>query len=412
MDTANATTAPEASDKFQKKRELILDAASQQIAQRGLKGLTFVGVAESVGLNTTSITYYFKRKELLAAATLERGITQWAAMINAAGQAKTPRARVRALIHAFLDLMLKARTGEAAQLTILSDMRALDDPIRSELVRMYQDMLWTIAGYFGPLNTTQIKARNLARAQILIDCLHWSRVWLPIYSAADFPRVEARLFDLLEYGFAVKGATWAPELLKIDEEPQENGPDISRETYLRAATLLINERGYRGASVERIAAHLNVSKGSFYHHLSGKDDLVLDCFDRSYSRVSKAQHMAIAQPGTYWHRLISTISSLLTLQFDGQFPLLRTTALQVLPQELRPSIIQRSDRMAQRFAGIMIDGIADGSIRAIDPMIASQCLMAALNAGFDFRVWAAARPSLEEAVRIYTEPLAFGMFDD
>ena len=67
-------TTQHADTRFSRKRDAILDAASVQIERHGLKGLTFVAVADAVGLNTTSITYYFKRKDLLAAATLQRGI--------------------------------------------------------------------------------------------------------------------------------------------------------------------------------------------------------------------------------------------------------------------------------------------------------------------------------------------------
>ena len=62
-------TPADASDRFLAKRDAILDAAARVINERGLRGLTFVSVAEAVEMNTTSITYYFKRKELLAAAT-------------------------------------------------------------------------------------------------------------------------------------------------------------------------------------------------------------------------------------------------------------------------------------------------------------------------------------------------------
>lgn len=412
MQTVSSTPRPDASEKFRRKRDLILDAASRQINLRGLKGLTFVGVAEAVGLNTTSITYYFKRKELLAAATLERGIDRWAVLLGTAARAETHRGKVRALIHEYLETIIRIRAGDEPPLTLLSDMRALDDGNRTRLIQRYQRLLWKTAAFFGPMPDTAAKARNLARAQILLDILHWSRTWLPLYSDADFPRVEERLFDFLDQGFAAPGAKWAPQLLQIDTEDAGTGKDINRETYFRAATLLMNERGYRGASVERIAAQLHVSKGSFYHHLAGKDDLVLDCFDQSYSRVSTAQHMAIALDRDYLGRLDSAIATLLRVQFDGQFPLLRTTAMQALPEELRPAIIQRSNRMAQRFAGMIIDGITEGSIRPIDPLIASQCLMAALNAAFDFRPWAQARLSLDEAVEIYAQQLTFGMLDD
>jgi hypothetical protein len=47
-------------------------------------------------------------------------------------------------------------------------------------------------------------------------------------------------------------------------EDEDDGT-ATRAAYLRAATRLVNEYGYRGASVDRIAAELRLTKGSFYH---------------------------------------------------------------------------------------------------------------------------------------------------
>ena len=58
-------------------------------------------------------------------------------------------------------------------------------------------------------------------------------------------------------------------------------PAGASDAFLQAATFLINEQGYRGASVEKISARLNVTKGSFYHYNDNKDDLVANCFERS-----------------------------------------------------------------------------------------------------------------------------------
>ena len=55
-------------DRFERKREAILDAATLILNRRGVKGLTLGVAAAAVDLSTTSVTYYFKRKDDLAAA--------------------------------------------------------------------------------------------------------------------------------------------------------------------------------------------------------------------------------------------------------------------------------------------------------------------------------------------------------
>ena len=88
------------------------------------------------------------------------------------------------------------------------------------------------------------------------------------------------------------GREWSPPVLDLPPPPR---PEIglSRTDFLRAATETINDFGYHGASVDAIAARLNVTKGAFYHHISAKDDLVLSCFDRSFGAVRDTQKAAL-----------------------------------------------------------------------------------------------------------------------
>ena len=114
--------------------------------------------------------------------------------------------------------------------------------------------------------------------------------------------------------------------------------------------------------------------------------------------------------GSEWQRLSSVIASLLDIQFDAQWPLTRTSALQALPLNLRGEAVERSDRSAVRFAGNLIEGAAEGSIRLVDPMIASQMIIATLNSAFDLRRWAS-RLNRSEAIGLYASTVLGGLFD-
>jgi AcrR family transcriptional regulator len=184
-----------------------------------------------------------------------------------------------------------------------------------------------------------------------------------------------------------------------------------REAFLLAATRLINELGYRGASVQRIASERGVTKGSFYHHLDAKDDLVIACYKRSFDLIAAAQRLADAAGGSHWTRLSSAIATLLDVQFSEGGPLLRTTALSGLPPGVRTAMVDRSNRIARRYAGTIMDGIAEGSIRPVDALIAAQALMALQNAAFDMRKWAGTMPT-ERAIQVYASTLLFGLFDE
>ena len=99
---------------------------------------------------------------------------------------------------------------------------------------------------------------------------------------------------------------------------------------------------------------------------------------------------------------------MLALQFYGDSPLLRTTALYALPPDVRAGVIERSNRMARRYAGVLIDGITESSIKAIDPLIAAQMIMATLNTAYEMRRWAEVQ-SPEQAIKTYASIITRGL---
>jgi AcrR family transcriptional regulator len=400
---------PRSRQRFEHKRERILVAATDLINERGTKGTTLLDVASAVDLNTTSVTYYFRRKELLAAAVFERTLTRLEEIVRTAAGADTPQERVARFIAANVALREEVIRGTGLPLAKLSDVRTLDDAYRKPLQQHFQAIFRQVRAYFGPARSDLHKALLTARTHMLLEVAFWLPVWLSQYPLSDFPRISSRLVDLLTNGLARPGALWSPQILDVsdDEAAGDEGP----ESFLRVATRLINDAGYRGASVVRIADELNVTKGSFYHHLEAKDDLVLECFRRSFRRYSGVLSLAEEVESDGWRRLTSAIATLLNIQFYSDWPLLRTTAFQALPASLRNDMVARTNRGALRTAGTLVDGMQDGSIRVVDPLIASQLIIATVNTAYDLRKWASRLPR-DTAIAFYASSLFDGLFND
>jgi len=393
--------------RFRAKRDAILAAAAEAINEQSAKGMTFADVARRVGLNTTSVTYYFKRKEDLAAAAFENTLESLIAMLDVAMEEATPEARVRRYLALNMDRLNRIQRGEEKAFAVLSDLRATEEPMRGRLMAGWREVFRRTRLLWGPASSRAQTDLNGARAHVLLENTFWLPIWLTRYEPDQYDRVEERLMDVFAHGIAGKNAKWSPTLLDLSHDEAEPG----REAFLLAATRLINELGYRGASVQKIASELNVTKGSFYHHLDAKDDLVIACYQRSFDTIADAQSRGEAEGGSYWHKLSSTVATLLDVQFAERGPLLRTTALSGLPIGVRNAMVDRSNGIARRYAGMMMDGIGEGSIRAVDALIAAQALMALQNAAFDMRKWASTMPR-ERAVAMYASTLMFGLFDD
>jgi AcrR family transcriptional regulator len=404
-------TAPASTARFARKREAIIAAATEILNHRGAKGMTLADVASSVGLITTSVTYYFKKKEDLAAACYLASIARLEGLVAEALTEATPEARLHRLLALYLDLVRAVRLGDAPPVAVFGEVRALSDDHRATVGHAYGQLFRQIRSLFDAPGFEWLSRKAAtARTYALMEQISRLGVWLPHYDLEDYPRVGERMFDILRGGLAQPGADWKPcDLPSARAALAARGQEASRETFLLAATRLINQEGYRGASVEKISAVLNVTKGSFYHHIEAKDDLVVACFERSFDMVRRVQFAALERPLSPWNRLCAVARVLVEHQLSDEGPLLRTSALNALPESMRERMVEQSDRLSARFAGMIADGVAEGSVRPVDPMIAAQMLNATLNAAADLR-GSPAGVRRSEVGELYAKPMLMGMF--
>ena len=399
-----------ATDRFRKKRDAILDASTVLLNQRGVKGLTLADAAAAVGLSTTSVTYYFKRKDDLAAACMMRGIGWLQEAAETAVAEPTPTERLHKLLELYFERVRLMAVGEGAPMPTLADVRALKDPHRATVIEAFAKVFRKVRTLFeAPELAWLNRGRRTARTHMLLAQLFWAGAWLHKYDPEDYARVRERMFDILVGGLAADGAAWAPASVPLAELAAGEGGEMSRETFLLAATRLINSRGYRGASVNKISEALNVTKGSFYHHNEAKDDLVVACFDRTFEVMRRVQRLAMALDGDQWLRISSAAAALAEFQLSQYGPLLRVSALSALPEEIRIEQVAHSDRVSDRFASMISDGIVEGSIRPVDAAIAAQMLNATLNAGSELTFWL---PDVTQkaAPAVFARPLLMGIF--
>lgn len=408
---AQRSAAVKSTDRFERKREAILDAATRILNRKGIKGLTLGDTAAAVDLSTTSVTYYFKRKDDLAAACITRGIDTLHELAEQAVAAGAPAERLARFLTLYLDTLAASLAGSAPPLPIITELRALTSPRREEVATAYGRLFRKTRQIFDhPDLCWMSRGRRTARTRMLLEQVFWGSAWLSKFDAEDYPRIRDRMVAVFLHGLAPEGAVWEPKPIPTEKLAAREGPELARETFLLAATRLINRRGYRGASVDKISAELNVTKGSFYHHNEAKDDLVVACFERSFEVMTRAQRLAMDLPGDQWAKVSACAAALAEFQLSDHGPLLRINALTALPEHMRQVMVEHSNRVSDRFASMISDGIAEGSLRPVDPFIASQMLNATLNACADLGYLVPdVRP--KAAAAVFVRPLLMGVFE-
>ncbi|HWI85359.1 MAG TPA: TetR/AcrR family transcriptional regulator [Sphingomonas sp.] len=392
--------------RYERQRIRIVEAAISLVNEKGVRAMTLQEVAQALDLTTTSVTYYYRYKEQLAAAVFEDTLVRLHDMVGEAATAATPRARVARYVEIYFDRFAQGLRGEAAPLAVLSELRTLEDAARLPLLAKYQAIFRDVRLFFGAVDTAERKRLFSARAQMLNEALFWTIIWLPSYPLRDFHNVRRRMMDIFENGIASATSSWTSTIV----DPDAGAPDDAKREFLRVAARLINDIGYKGASVERIVGELKITKGSFYHHLDAKDDLILECYRHDYRRMTRIQEEIDASEQNAVSRLVSSTMSALALQFNGLHPLLRTTGLHAMPIGLRQQAVERFERLARWLAGILVDGMGEGSVRIVDPMIAANIIISTINSAYDLRGWARPQP-LKDAIDTYTGVLMRGLFD-
>jgi AcrR family transcriptional regulator len=378
--------------RFREKREAVLAAAAAQFNEQGVRGATLAGIAASVGLATNSVTYYYRKKEDLACACFLRAIEGLEAIVAEAALGIDARERVQRLFALKAERLARSRRGEVPPLMIFNDVRALPESHAGQVFEAYTRMFRQVRGLLaGTASTGWSRPELNARAHLLLSALHWLRHWIADHELEAYPRLAERTAGALLDGLVPAGAAsqWPPAVALGDWVPPATADEgAMAEAFLRAATGLVNEQGFRGASVERISQRLNVTKGSFYHHHDNKHDLITACFERSFDVTRAALRAAEAAAGSGRERAAAAAQALVRHQLGEGGPLLRSTALSALPDaEHRAQVAHTMDALTARLAGMLVDGLADGSVRPQDPAIAAQGVMATINAAAELQRW-------------------------
>ncbi|AMM23604.1 TetR/AcrR family transcriptional regulator [Variovorax sp. PAMC 28711] len=386
-------------------------AAAQEFNQHGMKGVTLAGVAARVGLQKASVNYYYRRKEDLVADCMLQAIAAVRDIAVAALAEPLPEQKIRAFLAGHATLLADMATGRRGELVSFNEIRALAAPQVDRVFEAYAGLFRSLRQCF-PASLGWSRTQRNARTYLLLVLANGMRAWIDRYEPDDYPLVASSLADLLLNGLAATPERWhelpGPALSASRSTPAPNEVSDVREAFLRAATELVNEQGFRGASVDSISARLNLTKGSFYHHHASKDDLVGQCFERSFDVIRQTQLQAMAQTPSGWERLVASARALVRFQLSDEGPLLRSSARAALAEGMRQDTVLRGNQLTERFGLFIVDGMVEGAIRPLNAGLAAQQVACVVNAASSLRWWV---PGIrqDDAMPLFVEPLFVGI---
>ena len=155
---------------------------------------------------------------------------------------------------------------------------------------------------------------------------------------------------------------------------------MTRQKILDAAAQIFSEKGYHAASMRDIARAVNLQKASLYHHVSGKQDILLELLDQAMDILIDRIGSVVSQNGSpeeklrlamqvYLESLISERDLAAVLLFEHRS----------LDADLKSRHFPRRDRFEGLWRDLVADGVAAGTFDWDDPAQAARALLGVMN---------------------------------
>jgi len=157
---------------------------------------------------------------------------------------------------------------------------------------------------------------------------------------------------------------------------------VHPEAILRAAATVFQRKGYHSATMADIAAEVNLTAGSLYHHFPGKEELLCGVLEAGLAQITADVQAVVERNDSVAGKLrdIIHVHILSEIQNDNiaAAVIFESRALLDVPGVREPYVRQR-DALEQLYRQVIEAGIAVGDFRNVDVGIFVKTLFGALN---------------------------------
>lgn len=172
--------------------------------------------------------------------------------------------------------------------------------------------------------------------------------------------------------------TWTKSESK-SETSRDAQREAKRRAVLQAGARLFNDQGYEQTSLEEIAAALKITKRTIYYYVQSKEDILFGCHQLGLEFLGAT--MAQSQDETL--PVLERITLLIRGYCEWVSSDLGATIAMVREHSLsaeRRSILRASKAEVDfQLRALIAAGVAEGSLRACDPKLATAAIFGALN---------------------------------
>lgn len=163
------------------------------------------------------------------------------------------------------------------------------------------------------------------------------------------------------------------------QQSRQEERDQKREAILRTAAALFLRQGYDRASLNDVAALLNISKPTLYIYFPSKDAILLEVYRYGFQIASSAIDEALERNQTGLERVRAFIRGYSKIMTQDLGMCLVRINFRVLSAEDQSHVAAERGRVDRALRSFIEEGIADGSITQCDAKFQSLAIFGAMH---------------------------------
>ena len=155
---------------------------------------------------------------------------------------------------------------------------------------------------------------------------------------------------------------------------------MQRSDIIQAAAQIFRQKGYHGTSMQDIADAVHLQKASLYHHISGKQEILIDILDRALDLLIEDIDAVAKSDITPEQKVRQAMQAYVgRLTEDTDLAAVLMQEYRSLADDLQAAHIARRDRLESIWREILIEGIISGDFRHTDEVITTFAILGVLN---------------------------------
>jgi AcrR family transcriptional regulator len=155
---------------------------------------------------------------------------------------------------------------------------------------------------------------------------------------------------------------------------------MTREEILVAAAQIFSQKGFHATSMQDIAQAVNLQKASLYHHVSSKQEILVDVLDQALDLLIQRMEAVMALPLAPDDMLRQAVQVyLITLLEHRDLAAVLLLEHRNLDPELHARHIPRRDRFEQLWRVLIQQGLDETVFCCSDPAMSARALLGAMH---------------------------------